>query len=150
LVIRDRVELTSPAKLCWLLHAEKNLSWDEKSQSAIIRGNKATLKALIVSPGMQWHGSVTDQFPVAIDPKYTTGEVGSSYVTGKWTNQSHLTLESVQSAQSFSIFAILWPERGAMEKQAIFATRRGSEVLISRPDQKQDRLTITDDALVLN
>src|SRR6266446_2773401 len=110
-VLRDRVVLATPGRLSWLLHAEKNLSWDGTNNTAFIRGDKATLTTELVAPGVTWDGSVTDQFPVPVDPKYTTGEAGSSYVTGKWTNQSHLTLESAEAAREFTVYAVLWPER---------------------------------------
>ena len=139
-VLRDRVELGTPAKISWLLHAEKNLSWDDEKDS------KVALAALIVSPEHKWHGNVTDQFPVPVDSKYGSGEVGSNYVTGKWTNQRHLTLESTEAEKSFAIFAVLWPEKGT-NKPTLSAKLEVKELLVSRPDGKTDHLSITDDGV---
>jgi len=144
LLVRDRVELSTPGKISWLLHAEKNLSWDDKADTALIGGSKATLTGVIVAPGTHWHGSVTDQFPVPVDSKYTTGEAGSNYVTGKWSNQTHLTLESAAAEKFFEVFAVLWPEKGT-NKAALSARMGGAaELVISRPDEKTDRVSVAD------
>ena len=149
-VLRDRVELATPAKLSWLLHAEKGLAWDETTDTAVIRGDQATLTARLVSPGVRWHGTVTDQFPIPVDLKYVAGEAGSSYVTAKWSNQSHLTVESTEAAKSFSVFAVLWPERGPKNAAALPVSVGPTGVLaIARPDGKADQVKLTDDALKL-
>jgi hypothetical protein len=149
-VLRDRVALATPGKLSWLLHAEKNLSWDAAANTAFIRGDKATLAGKLVAPGVTWAGNVTDQFPVPVDPKYVSGEVGSSYVTGKWSNQSHLTLESKESAKEFTVFSVLWPERGGNTVKLAAALNDAGVLTVTRPDGKTDRLTLTDDSLKLN
>jgi hypothetical protein len=150
LLVRDRVELATAGKLSWLLHAEKSITWDAKNAAAFIRGNQATLTARLVSPGVTWRGSVTDQFPVPVDAKYLTGDAGSSYVTAKWSNQSHLTAESTEAAKSFTVFAVLWPERGTNKSAAISATLGAAgELTVARPDGKTDRVNLTDDALKL-
>jgi hypothetical protein len=150
LLVRDRVELATAGKLSWLLHAEKNLAWDEKNAAAVIRGNQATLTTRLVSPGVTWRANVTDQFPVPVDAKYLTGEAGSSYITGKWSNQSHLTLESTEAAKSFTVFAVLWPERGTNKSLAVSATLGADgELTVVRPDGRTDRVNLTDDALKL-
>lgn len=149
-VLRDRVELATPGKLSWLLHAEKGLTWEGANNTAIIRGKQATLTTLLVAPGVAWRGSVTDQFPVPVDRKYLTGEAGSSYVTGKWSNQSHLTAESTESAKSYTVFAVLWPERGTNKNVALTATLGADGMLaVIRPDGKSDRVSITDTAFKL-
>ena len=151
-VLRDRVTLASPGKLSWLLHAEQNLTWDDARATAFIRGveGKATLTTQLVAPGVSWRGQVTDRFPVPVDPKYVSGEVGGSYVTRKWSNQSHLTVESREAANDFTVFAVLWPERGT--KPVKLAATLGSDgvLTIPRPDGKNDRLTLTDDSLRIN
>ena len=94
---------------------------------------------------------MTDQFPVPVDAKYLTGEAGSSYVTGTWSNQSHLTAESTEAARSFTVFAVLWPERGTNKSVAISATLGVDGVMaVVRPDGKTDRVNLTDDALRLD
>jgi hypothetical protein len=144
-VLRDRVVLATPGTLSWLLHAEKNLSWNETNNTAIIRGDKAALTTQIVAPGVTWRGRVTDQFPVPVDPKYVSGEVGSSYVTAKWTNQSHLTVESAEAATNFTVFAVLWPERGS--PKPLHATLNDGQVRVERPDGKTDEIVLTDTSL---
>jgi len=148
--LRERVELTTPGKLSWLLHAEKGLSWDEKTAIATIRGNKGTLTTCLVAPGVVWQGKVTEGFPVPVDTKYTSGEAGSSYVTAKWTDQSHLTAETRDRALSFTVFAVLWPERGSESVSAISAVVEANGLLvITRPDRTIDRLRITDETVKL-
>jgi hypothetical protein len=150
LLVRDRVELATVGKLSWLLHAEKNLTWDAEKATAVIRGNQATLTARLVSPGVSWRGSVTDRFPVPVDEKYLTGEVGSSYVTGRWSNQSHLTAESTEAARSFTVFAVLWPERGTNRSVSISTTLdAGGKLVVVRPDGKTDDVNLTDDSFKL-
>ena len=150
-VLRDRVALTTPGKLSWLLHAEKNLSWDAAANAITIQGDKASLTGKLIAPEVTWAGNVTDQFPVPVDPKYFSGEVGSSYVTGKWSNQSHLTLESAAPAKDFTIYTVLWPERGTGKAMKFSATLDGLGVLtVQRPDGKTDQITLTDDSFKLN
>jgi len=149
-VLRDRVELSTPGKLSWLLYAEKGLTWDGADNMAVILGNKATLITRLVAPGVTWKGSVTDRFPVPIDPKYVSGKAGSSYVTAKWSNQSHLTAESTEAAKSFTVFAVLWPERGTNQAATLSATLGANGVLtVARPDGKTDRISLTDSSLIL-
>ncbi|HVM50868.1 MAG TPA: heparinase II/III family protein [Candidatus Acidoferrum sp.] len=149
-VLRDRVELSMPGKLSWLLHAEKGLTWNGADSTATVRGNKATLIARLVSPGVAWKGSVTDQFPVPVDRKYLTGEAGSSYVTGKWSNQDHLTAQSTEAANSFTVFAVLWPERGTNSAPALSSSLGSDGLLtIGRPDGKTDRIRLNDGGLAL-
>jgi hypothetical protein len=148
-VLRDRVELAAPGTLSWLLHAEKNLSWNGSNNTAFIQGDKATLTTQLVTPGVTWHGNVTDKFPVPVDLKYESGEVGSSYVTAKWTNQSHLTLESAEPATSFTVYAVLWPERASSTPVALKAALIDGALRVARPDGKTDAIVLTDALLEL-
>lgn len=148
-VLRDRVVLNTPGKLSWLLHAEKNLSWNGENQTLSVRGDKATLTGKVLAPEVTWSGSITDQFPVPVDPKYVSGEVGASYVTGKWSNQSHLTLESTAPAKEFTVYSVLWPERKSSAAPKLNVALQGDTLTISRPDGKSDTLTLTDASLRL-
>ena len=116
---------------------------------------KATLQVHLVSPGVEWQANVTDRFPVPVDPKYATGEVTGPYLTGKWHNHSHLTLESTAPAAAFTVYAVLYPERtkgadgtrvGAMPLQARV---EGDALVIARPDGRTDTLVLTDTSLSL-
>ena len=148
-VLRDRVELTTPGKLFWLLHAEHDLAWDGVTSTAFIRGRKSTLTARLLLPGSAWHGTVTDRFPVPVDPKYAKGEVTGSYLTGSWHNQQHLTLASTEAAQSYTIWTVLWPERTGSVPPALNAVWTLGALVISRPDGKTDRLRLDDHSLAL-
>jgi len=148
-VLRDSVVLATPGRLSWLLHAEKNLSWNSSNNTAFIQGDKATLTTQLVAPGVTWHGSVTDKFPVPVDPKYVSGEVGSSYVTGKWSNQSHLTLESAEAATGFTVYAVLWPERTSSTPAALRVALNDGTLRVTRPDGKTDLIVLTDTSLDL-
>jgi hypothetical protein len=149
-VLRDRVVLGSPGKLSWLLHAEKDLAWNAATNSATIRGlaGKATLGAQVLAPGVRWRHSVTNEFPVPVDPKYTTGS-GSAYVTATWHNQAHLTLESEQSASDFVVYAILWPERGTNPAAPQVTLAPDGTLNIRRPDGKNDLVLVADEKLNL-
>ena len=148
-VLRDRVVLATPGRLSWLLHAEKNLSWNGTNNTAFIRGDKATLTTQLVAPGVTWHGSITDKFPVPVDRKYVSGEAGSSYVTGKWSDQSHLTVESAEAAPEFTVYAVLWPERAASMPAALKAALNHGALRVTRPDGKTDVIALTDASLEL-
>ena len=145
-VLRDRVTLKTAGKLSWLLHAEKDLVWDENKGRISIRGaeGKGTLVAQLIAPNVKWRGAVTEEFPVPIDPKYVRGEITGSYLTGKWSNQSHLSLESSSAAKEFTVFAVLWPDRTATNKLEV-ALRENVALEISRPDGKKDRVSIGDE-----
>lgn len=148
-IVRDRVELATPGKLSWLLHAEQPIAWDAATSTAFIQQNKVTLTTRLLSPGVSWTASVTDQFPVPIDPKYTAGM--ASYVTAKWTPQSHLTAASNERATSFTVFALLWPERNGQPAGELDATLdAGGTLTIQRPDGKTDKVTLTDDRLTID
>ena len=92
---------------------------------------------------------MTDQFPVPVDPKYTSGEAGGSYVTGKWTNQSHLTLESAETATEFTVYAVLWPERSSSAPAALKVVLNDGALRVTRPDGKIDLVALTDTSLEL-
>ena len=150
-VLRDRVVLVTPGKLSWLYHAEKNLTWVAATNTALIIGaeKKAALTAQVLAPGVTWRASVTDQFPIPVDARYVSGEAGADYVTGQWTPQQHLTLESNETASEFTVYAVLWPERGAKATK-LTATLAADETLtIPRPDGKTDRLLLTDRSITL-
>ena len=121
------------------------LTWDGEKCRASIQGaeNKATLVAQLIAPGVTWRGAVTDEFPVPVDAKYTKGEITGSYITGKWSNQSHLTLESADSATDFTVFAVLWPDRSPRDNLAV-VLRKDSSLEITRPDGKRDFVRIDD------
>jgi len=148
-VLRDCVVLATSGKLSWLLHAEKNLSWNNVNNTAFIRGDKATLTTQLIAPGVTWHGNVTDKFPVPVDPKYVSGEVGSSYVTGKWSDQSHLTLQSDEAATEFTVYAVLWPERTSSAPATLQAALQGGVLRVGRPDGRTDLIALTDTSLEL-
>jgi hypothetical protein len=150
-VLRDRVVLATPAKLSWLLHAERTLAWDNAAATAAIIGaqGKSSLTAQLLAPGITWRATQTDQFPVPVDPKYAKGEVGGTYLTGKWSPQQHLTLESNESAAEFAIYMVLWPERGAMPATLTATLAADGTLTIPRPDGKTDHLNLTDDTLTL-
>jgi len=149
-VLRDRVDLATPGKLSWLLHAERSIAWHDSNQTAFIQGTKATLSAQLVAPGVTWQTRITDQFPVPVDTKYASGEAGGSYVTGHWGNQAHFTAESAEAAAHFTVFAVLWPEREGAPAHALAARldARG-RLVIERPDGRTDTLTLTDESLTL-
>ncbi len=150
-VLRDRIVLATPARLSWLLHAEKNLSWDDARAVATIRGvaGKSTLTAQLLAPGTSLRGTTTTEFPVPVDPKYTKADSGSPYITGSWHNHAHLTAESAEPAKEFTVFAVLWPERGAQPATAAATLDASGTLTIRRPDGKTDRVSLGDTALSL-
>lgn len=145
LVLRDRVALKTPGRLSWLLHAEKELSWDASENRAWIRGaeGRATLLAQLVAPGVRWRGTVTDQFPVPVDSRYTTGEAGGDYITGKWTNHAHLAAETLDPATDFTVYAVLWPDRKVVRELKVHL-REDDALEIPRPDGKRDIVRVDD------
>src|SRR5205823_13043115 len=117
--------------------------------SALIRGQAAALGAQLLAPGVTWQGSVTTKFPVPVDPKYTSGDVGAGYVTNTWHDQAHLTVESTNEAKEFVVYAVLWPKRDASFSSAITTIDSSGTLTIKRPDAKTDVLTLTDASLTL-
>ncbi len=145
-VLRDRVSLATPGKLSWLLHAEKNLAWDDANATATIRGEagKSTLTARLLAPALAWRGTVTTKFPVPVDPKYAKADPENPYITGSWHDQAHLTVESVDAAREFTIYTVLWPERGAKPARADAVLGADGTLTIKRPDGKTDRVRLED------
>ena len=150
-VLRDRVVLATPAKLSWLLHAERFLTWDAASTTATIIGpqKKSSLTTQLLTPGVTWRATQTDQFSVPVDPKYATGAITGAYLTGKWTPQQHLTLESNETATEFTVYSVLWPQPGANPAPPTATLSSDGTLTIPRPDGKTDTLTVTDTALTL-
>ena len=150
-VLRDRVVLTVPGKLSWLYHAEHTLAWNAGTSTATIIGaqKKSSLTTQLLAANLTWRASQTDKFPVPVDPKYATGDVAGAYLTGKWTPQQHLTLETNESASEFTLYTILWPERGAKPATLAATLAPDGSLTIPRPDGKTDKLTLSDMALVL-
>ena len=151
LVLRDRIVLATPGRISWLLHAEKNIAWDDATATATIRGaeGKATLTARLVASGLRLHGTTTMEFPVPVDPKYTKADAANPYITGAWHNQAHLTAESAAPAQDFTIYTVLWPERGTQPATATATLSGDSLLAIKRPDGKTDAIALTDKSLTL-
>ncbi|MBI5690800.1 MAG: heparinase II/III-family protein [Verrucomicrobia bacterium] len=148
-VIRDRVNLGTPGRLSWLLHAEKQLQWDPLRSAALIRGmeGKASLAVRFLAPG-NWEGRVTTEFPVPVDPKYTNS-TGSAYVTGTWHNHAHLSIDSVEARPEFTLFAVLWPERGSQPAMPEATFDSDGSLVIKRPDGRTDHIRLTDDSLTV-
>jgi hypothetical protein len=148
-VLRDRIVLSSPARLSWLLHAEKSLTWESTTRTATIRGagGKSSLTAQVIAPGAMLQGSVTTEFPVPVDPKYTGGG-GSAYITGSWHNQAHLTVET-DPTRDLTIYSVLWPERGSTPARLNATLSSDMTLTIQRPDGRKDVLTLTDSQLTL-
>ena len=196
-VLRDRIELATPGKISWLLHAEKHLAFDRERASATIlgAGRKAQLSVQLLvhvaradrpldtypalpaarqridgaNPAREnaarqrrnlesettsqgfpadWRATVTNEFPVPVDPKYAAAAGGSPYVTGTWHNQAHLRLDSAAAAQEFTIYAVLWPDRAGRPITGD-AALEGDLLTVRRPDGKTDVMTISDEALTL-
>jgi hypothetical protein len=150
-VLRDRVVLTAPAKISWLLHADHTLAWDAATSTSTIVGakKKASLTTQILAANLTWRGTVTDKFPVPVDPKYAGGTVSGAHLAGRWIPHQHLTLESNEAAAEFTVYSILWPERGA--KPAALASKLAPDgtLTIPRPDGQTDTLLVTDETCVL-
>ena len=148
-ITRDRVELSNPGVLSWLLQAERSNGWDNQSNTSWIRGDKASLTTRVVSPGIDWFASITDRYPVPIDPRYASGET-CDWVTAKWREHVTLRLESKAPAPSFTVFAVLWPERDGLPAAPLDARMSGDGTLVvQRPDGRTDRVVLTDRTLVI-
>lgn len=151
-LLRDRITLSSPGKLSWLLHAEKHLEWNPTSSTATVRGleGKASLSAqLLPAANLTLAGTVTNEFPVPVDPKYTKLDPKNPYITGTWHNHAHLSAESTEPASDFTIYTVLWPERGAKSAPLAAKLTSPDTLSIPRPDGKTDTVTLTDQALTL-
>lgn len=155
-ILRDRVELATPGRLSWLLHSAKPIGWLGDNR-AILDGDlgRAALQVRLVAPGVTWQARVTDQFPVPVDPRYVSGEVGGDYVTGRWADHSHLTLESAEPAAAFTVYAVLFPYRsvspdGATVRMAFVdaALTPGGDLAITHAGTRL-LLTLTDDSITL-
>ena len=146
-VVRDRVIVNDPATLSWLLHGEYSNSWNNLTQQSHIDGAKASLTTAVLAPGVDWFASITDEYPVPIDPRYRSGET-YDWVTAEWRDHISLTLKSRGKAQDFTVYAVLWPEPklGGTSDLKVSASDTG-ELVVSRPDGKTDIITLTDTAL---
>lgn len=147
-VIRDRVKLTQPGRISWLLHTENTLKWDAKTASAFTQNGPAALTVNLIAP-YDWNAEVTEGFPVAVDPRYVSGEANYAATAGWNIKQNHLKAESSTAAAEHTVFAVLWPEKGGTAPANLKATAIGDTLTISRPDGRTDVVTLTDTALEL-
>lgn len=146
-VTRDRVELADPGRLSWLLHAEFEMSWASARSQAVITGERATLTAQLVAPGLTWRADITDRYPAPIDPRYRRGET-YTWVTAEWRDHVHLRAEPEEQRRSYTVFAVLWPERGGRPDRPLAASLEADGTLrVQRPDGKVDRISLTDTTL---
>ncbi len=146
-VIRDRVVTRDDARLSWLLHAETELAWNNERRQATINGTQASLTASIVSPRIRWSADITDRYPVPIDPRYQYSD-NNYWVTSKWRDHLHLTLEANDAGTDQTIHAVLWPEPelgGARQLTAELDAE--GRLVVQRPDGGTDTITLTDNAL---
>ncbi|MBC8011741.1 MAG: heparinase II/III-family protein, partial [Burkholderiales bacterium] len=151
LVVRDRVELATPGKLTWLLHAERPITWNAADATALIRGEKATLTTRLIAPaGVTWRATIQDKFDVPVDPKYAGGGVTGFTYTGKWAEQSHLLAETAEASASHLVFAVLWPERDGQPAKALEARLApDGRLQVKRPDGRTDVLTLSEAGVTL-
>jgi hypothetical protein len=147
LVTRDTVELADPGSLAWLLHAYRPIQWQADTQTAFIRGERATLTTRLVSAEGPWKGQVRNEFDVPVDPKYLGGH--PDFSTRPWSNQSHFSAESPTPAASRQVWAVLWPEPQGEQPANLKARLDGDTLVVDRPDGKTDRLKLDGDLLEL-
>ncbi|WP_221029088.1 heparinase II/III domain-containing protein [Actomonas aquatica] len=150
LVVRDHVITHDPVKLSWLLHAEFDLGWNNQTQQALINGEQASLTTQLVAPATKWFAAITDRYPVPIDPRYQFSDE-HYWVTTKWRDHMHLTLEARDPADDQIVFAVLWPEPELGGASALTASvdARG-RLVVTRPDGQVDTITLTDDAVAID
>ncbi len=148
-VLRDRIELGSPGKISWLLHADKKLTWDSATATGFIRGQKASLTTRMLLPGPEWTGHTTTDFPVPVDPKYSSGKVTGAYLTGTWHDHAHLTVENGSPATSFEIWSVLWPAPTNHAPADLGVERTADGLVITRPDGRTDTLLLADNSISL-
>ena len=98
---------------------------------------------------MGWRVGVTTTFPVPVDPKYAEPTSDSPYITGAWHDQAHLTVESAEPATEFTLYTVLWPERGPQPRSARTSIQSPGTLTIERPDGQTGVLTLSDTSLVL-
>ncbi|HEX9785223.1 MAG TPA: hypothetical protein VGA56_21145 [Opitutaceae bacterium] len=71
-------------------------------------------------------------------------------MTAKWREHVTLRLESKAPAPSFTVFAVLWPERDGLPAAPLDARMSGDGTLVvQRPDGRTDRVVLTDRTLVI-
>ncbi len=153
LVVRDVVRTREPSSVTWLLHAVNPIAWEEDRAGAFIHTDGATLTTRLLTPeGSGWDAEVKDKFSVPVDPKYARGGVTASWATGSWTEQSHLFARTRERSREHTIFAVLWPERGARDASvAIEVKSAGTDAIeIRRPDGRAQRITLTDTTLSID
>ncbi len=147
-IVRDRVRLADPGKVTWLLHTERTLAWDGAQNLAFSRNGDAALTARLLGES-SWQARVDEGFPVAVDPRYVSGEANYTTTAGWNLKQNHLYAETSAASADHVIFAVLWPEKQGSAPAALQVDRAGDTLTIRRPDGRTDVLTLNDDSLDL-
>lgn len=149
LVIRDQVKLTTPGKLTWLLHTERQLLWAPARSLAFTVNGPAALTTKIVA-STELDVKITEGFTVEVDPKYTTpGQINYSS-TGEWNlKQNHLGATSKTAATEHILYSVLWPAKDSKQPASLDASLVDGALVIKRPDGRTDRLQLDDKKLTL-
>ncbi|HRE07900.1 MAG TPA: heparinase II/III family protein [Opitutaceae bacterium] len=146
-VLRDVVKLARPGRVSFLLHGERPLEWSKSVQTAVIRASKATLTArLVPANGIPWEATLTNTFPVPVDPKYVKGAAANYSSSAPWGEQGHFSASSPTGSREHVLYTVLWPERGG-QLAPIDATFTQGTLIFRRPDGATDAITLTDEAL---
>jgi len=144
-IIRDVVQLSSPGKFTFLLHALKPIEWRPEDATALIRSHDATLTTQLLTKGAGFKGRVQDHADVPVDPAYTQGTAENYFTTGKWDEQSHLFADVDTDRKEHVVYAVLWPERSGFPAQPLRTSLGADATLtIHRPDGGIDTVQLTD------
>ena len=65
------------------------------------------------------------------------------------TIRSHLAADSLDAAKEFTLYTVMWPERGTQPVVLNATIGANNTLTIPRPDGKTDLLTVTDSTLSL-
>ncbi len=124
LVVHDFLLADAPAVFTWLLHALNPMEPDESSGSVLIQDGDARVAVRLVS-SVPYRFSQSTGFP--IKPEYAAN---TAYVLGResFTDQSHLSAISKQSARELKYLAVFVPYHASEPAPEISVVKSGNYV----------------------
>lgn len=152
-IIRDHVQLVSPGRLDWLLHAEHPIEYDVREGQVDIHNAKAYLFGQLHFPGNEVRMNATTEFPVPVDPKYARMEFvrKSVYLTAPAVDQGHFSANTVKEKRDHLVYAVLWPSQDPADRSALKSTLLDDGTLeVVRPDGVVDHISLSDDGLEIS
>ena len=139
-VIRDRIRVSVPSPVSWLLHAEEPIRVDDSGSRLTITRNGVALLVYLTAVGPLEQAAVQNTFPTPTDPKYA----GPG-----WGEQSHFRADFASHTRH-EILSVLWPvPAGGSSTHPELTPTGSSDLIVNRPDGRRTRIQFLETGVLI-